>query len=250
MTAPPEAALLSSVLCPLSTGATLAPACNRASTCPTSTTSSGSTSASSSLPETGDGTSASILSVDTSTTGSPSATSSPGCLSHSRTVPSVTDSPISGITRSTDSPAAPSPDPVASSPWYSDCSVAASASSPMSASPSPAALVMLGAAPEPSPVPFPPGSSSASASPILTTSSGPLRIFVSVPAAGDGTSASILSVETSTRDSPSSTRSPSSLSQSSTVPSVTDSPIAGISTWTVSTAGTMTVSKRYSLRWH
>ncbi len=49
------------------------------------------------VPLAGAGTSASTLSVDTSTTVSPSSTGSPSCLCHSRIVPSATDSPISGI---------------------------------------------------------------------------------------------------------------------------------------------------------
>ena len=49
-----------------------------------------------SVPAAGEGTSASTLSVDTSTSGSSASTASPTCLSHSRTVPSVTDSPICG----------------------------------------------------------------------------------------------------------------------------------------------------------
>ena len=49
------------------------------------------------VPLAGAGTSASTLSVETSTTVSPSSTGSPSCLCHSRIVPSVTDSPISGI---------------------------------------------------------------------------------------------------------------------------------------------------------
>ena len=48
-------------------------------------------------PLAGAGTSASILSVETSTTVSPSSTSSPSATCHSRIVPSVTDSPIWGI---------------------------------------------------------------------------------------------------------------------------------------------------------
>src|SRR5438876_8503866 len=48
------------------------------------------------LPVAGAGTSASTLSVVTSTSASPSRTGSPGCFSHLATVPSVTDSPISG----------------------------------------------------------------------------------------------------------------------------------------------------------
>src|SRR5438105_9763339 len=50
----------------------------------------------SSLPLAGAGISASTLSVVTSTSASPSRTESPGCFSHLATVPSVTDSPISG----------------------------------------------------------------------------------------------------------------------------------------------------------
>src|SRR3989442_8210691 len=48
------------------------------------------------VPLAGAGTSASTLPVVTSTSASPSRTGSPGCFSHLATVPSVTDSPISG----------------------------------------------------------------------------------------------------------------------------------------------------------
>ena len=51
---------------------------------------------STSVPEAGAGTSASTLSVEISTSVSPSETASPSCLCHSRTVPSRTDSPIAG----------------------------------------------------------------------------------------------------------------------------------------------------------
>ena len=78
-----------------------------------------------------------------------------------------------------------------------------------------------------------PGSSWASTSPTFTSSSGCFRILVIVPLVGAGTSASTLSVETSTIVSPSSTKSPSLLCHSRTVPSVTDSPIWGISMSTV-----------------
>src|SRR5204863_152383 len=43
------------------------------------------------------GISVSTLSVETSTSGSSASTVSPTCLRHSRTVPSVTDSPMAGI---------------------------------------------------------------------------------------------------------------------------------------------------------
>ncbi len=52
-------------------------------------------------PAVGEGTSASTLSVETSTNGSSRATVSPSFLSHSRMVPSVTESPIAGMTTET-----------------------------------------------------------------------------------------------------------------------------------------------------
>ena len=64
---------------------------------PTGTSSSTATSSFVITPSIGAGTSASTLSVDTSTTVSPSLTVSPSATCHSRTIPSVTDSPISGI---------------------------------------------------------------------------------------------------------------------------------------------------------
>ena len=58
------------------------------------------------MPATGDGSSASTLSVEISTMPSSTSTVSPTCLSHSRTVPSETDSPICGTVTSTTSPVA------------------------------------------------------------------------------------------------------------------------------------------------
>ncbi len=81
--------------------------------------------------------------------------------------------------------------------------------------------------------PFPSTSISPSGAPTCTVESGSARIFVSVPAAGAGTSASTLSVETSTRGSSAATRSPTCFSHSRIVPSVTDSPIWGIVICTV-----------------
>ena len=52
---------------------------------------------STSTPDMGDGTSESTLSVDTSKSGSSSATSSPTCLNHWTMVPSITVSPSCGI---------------------------------------------------------------------------------------------------------------------------------------------------------
>ncbi len=64
---------------------------------PTSIVSSGWTRILVTVPEAGAGTSASTLSVEISTIVSPSLTVSPSATCHSSTVPSDTDSPISGI---------------------------------------------------------------------------------------------------------------------------------------------------------
>ena len=68
-----------------------------ASSPPTATVSSSSAVIASSVPATGDGISVSTLSVDTSTSGSSTSTVSPTFFSQRVTVPSVTDSPSSGI---------------------------------------------------------------------------------------------------------------------------------------------------------
>ena len=73
-----------------------------------------------------------------------------------------------------------------------------------------------------------PGSISARGAPTGTSSSTWTSSLVITPAAGAGTSASTLSVETSTTVSPSLTKSPSATCHSRTMPSVTDSPISGI----------------------
>ena len=91
-----------------------------------------------------------------------------------------------------------------------------------------ATLGEVSAVPAPSPSAPSPLTISASGLPISIVSSGPTRILVIVPLAGAGTSASTLSVETSTTVSPSAIWSPSVTCHSSTVPSVTDSPISGI----------------------
>ena len=220
------------------------PAVISASGWPTATTSSGCTRSFVIVPAAGAGTSASTLSVETSMTVSPSSTESPSCLCHSRMVPSVTDSPISGMVICTASPPPPSVSLPGSSPGVGDSEGASS--SPMSASPSPPppssspgpasspgpGSVSAVAAPEPSPaeapLPDPLGSSCARTCPTETVSSGWAMIFSRTPLAGAGTSASTLSVETSTTVSPSSTKSPSVLCHSRTTPSVTDSPIWGI----------------------
>src|SRR5215203_4977785 len=73
-----------------------------ARTAPTSTVSPSLTFISSSLPAAGEGTSASTLSVEISSSGSSFSIVSPTALSHFETVPSVIDSPICGMTISSD----------------------------------------------------------------------------------------------------------------------------------------------------
>src|SRR5947209_7674789 len=84
-----------------------APALIRAITCPTVTVSPSSARISVIVPEAGAGSSMSTLSVEISTTVSPSLTASPTLTDHSRIVPSVTDSPPVGVTMSIVLAAAP-----------------------------------------------------------------------------------------------------------------------------------------------
>jgi hypothetical protein len=70
----------------------------------------------------------------------------------------------------------------------------------------------------------------ARSAPTGTVSSSWTRILLSLPATGLGISVSTLSVETSRSGSSTATSSPSCLSQRVTVPSVTDSPRAGMVT--------------------
>ena len=166
---------------------------------PTATVESGSARISATVPATGEGRSASTLSVEISTSGSSTATWSPTATRHSSTVPSATESPISGNATSVSSASAAG----------GSSSAAAGAD------------------------PLPPTSISPSTAPTCTVESGSARILVSVPEAGAGTSASTLSVDTSTRGSSASTWSPTCLSHSRIVPSVTDSPIWGMLICTV-----------------
>src|SRR3954465_9257088 len=153
------------------------------------------------VPALGAGSSISTLSVEISTTVSPSATESPTFTDHSRIVPSVTDSP-----------------PAGGAMWK--------LSPPISAVPLPLLSAAAGAGASPDSI-------SHSSWPTSIVSPSPAWIFTTVPAVGDGTSAATLSVEISTRTSSRSTGSPSFLCHSRTVPSVTDSPIAGMVTCTV-----------------
>src|SRR3984885_13484529 len=78
-------------------GGVVPPVPIRASSPPTETVTSSSAVMLISVPATGDGISVSTLSVETSTSGSSTSTGSPTFFSQRVTVPSVTDSPSSGI---------------------------------------------------------------------------------------------------------------------------------------------------------
>ncbi len=209
------------------------------------------------VPATGEGISVSTLSVETSSSGSSTATSSPSAFSQRVTVPSVTDSPSAGIVTVSPPPWPPPCSPEDCSPedccgcsacccacsgsevaGCSGCSVdgasAAGASSacgsaagccsapPCSAPPCSAPPCSPDAA-EPSPM-------TARSAPTGTVSSSLTRISCSTPATGEGISVSTLSVETSSSGSSTATVSPTFFSQRVTVPSVTDSPRAGMVT--------------------
>src|SRR4051794_16414080 len=229
------------------------PTAIRATTVPVATTSSGAARISTTVPATGDGSSASTLSVETSTRPWSFSTWSPTFTSQSSTVPSETDSPISGTATSMTSPppsaggaggtgdagreAAPA---AVAGLMASSASLAASFSSsaaaPCSASStadssaaqSGSASAGAGAAPL-----LPLGEISPSTVPTGTVSSGSTRIFVRTPLAGDGTSVSTLSVDTSTRPCSASTSSPTWTSHSGRAPSVTASPLRGLRFWPV-----------------
>ena len=164
----------------------------------------------------------STLSVEISTSASSTSTLSPTLLSHCETVPSVTDSPRAGSVTSVPE-AVPPPEDGWSSAGFScagssfGCSGAACSGSSCGASA--AGASSAGASPS-SPM-------MARTSPTSMVSSSLARISSRVPATGEGTSVSTLSVEISTSASSTSTRSPTLLSHCETVPSVTLSPSAG-----------------------
>src|SRR4051794_1877874 len=191
----------------------------RAMTWPTVTVAPSSTRTSVIVPADGAGSSTSILSVEISAIAWPSSTLSPAAMCHSTSVPSETDSPAVGVTMSIVSPGATSAgaSAVGGAPLLS--------SVPRVAPPLPDEAA---AGADPFPVAI-----SASTAPTCTVSPSAAWIFATVPLAGAGTSASTLSVETSTMTSSASTWSPSCFRHSRTVPSVTDSPIWGSVTCTV-----------------
>ena len=167
----------------------------------------------------------STLSVATDTSGSSASMVSPTALYQEETVPSVTDSPRAGMVTSV---------PAVSSLWAGVAAGAAgagvgSATGEGAAGAGADSATGAGAAsaapprPEPSPI-------MAMTVPTSTVSSSGTRICSTTPETGEGTSVSTLSVATDTKGSSASTCSPTALYQEETVPSVTDSPRAGIST--------------------
>src|SRR5215211_166243 len=233
-----------------------------ASSAPTSTVSSAWTLMDWSTPDTGEGTSVSTLSVEISNSGSSASTWSPSCLSQRVMVPSVIDSPSSGMVTvvvwpSPDasafgfsavssvacytSPASAAVASRSSSPPASSLPASGSAASSACSSPSDASdsawsspPSAASASPCSSPCSSPPDSPScsmmASSAPTSTVSSACTLMVLRTPATGDGTSASTLSVDTSNSGSSASTRSPSCLIHRVMVPSVIDSPSSGILT--------------------
>src|ERR1700761_9423666 len=201
-----------------------APAVMRAITCPTETVSPSGARISTIWPVAGAGSSMSTLSVEISTTVSPCLTESPTLTAHSRIVPSVTDSPPVGVTMSIVLPTLAS---VAATP---SASVAAPATSSSGVAGGDSADTGVASVTSTAP---PLAEISASTAPTATVSPSAAWILTIVPEAGEGTSASTLSVEISTSVSSAATLSPSCLCHSSTVPSATESPIAGMTTSTV-----------------
>src|SRR5208283_1056137 len=174
-----------------------------------------------SVPAAGEGISASTLSVEISKSGSSRSTLSPTFLSHLVMVPSVMDSPICGM--GTSVPAA-SVEAAVGAATGAAAGVAAGAVAGVVATGVGAALAD-GAATAPA-------LSAMMHTTVLICTVAPSATLIScnVPAAGDGISASTLSVEISKSGSSRSTLSPTFLSHLVMVPSVIDSPICGITT--------------------
>ena len=198
----------------------------RARTAPTETVSSSATRISCRVPATGEGISVSTLSVEISSSGSSTATSSPICFSQRVTVPSVTLSPSSGSTTSFASPAGAAGGAAGAAGASATGAAGAGSATGAAGAGSAAAGAAAGsaaAAPEPSPI-------FARMAPTSTVSSSATRISSITPETGEGISVSTLSVEISSSPSSASIVSPTFLSQRVTVPSVTLSPSAGRTT--------------------
>src|ERR1700722_15725026 len=173
-----------------------------------------------STPATGEGISASTLSVEISNSGSSCCTVSPGFFSHLVMVPSKIDSPIWGMITSVREAAA------------AGCAAAAGAGELVALGGSTALSGVLGAATGGATAAGCPSASPITPTTVLIWTVFPSAIFTSVstPLAGDGISASTLSVEISNRGSSRCTVSPGFLSHLVMVPSKIDSPIWGMIT--------------------
>ena len=164
----------------------------------------------------------STLSVATDTSGSSASMVSPTALYQEETVPSVTDSPRAGMVTSV--PAVSLLGAGAAGAGVGSAATGAGAGAAGAGSAT-GAGVASAAPPRPEPSPI-----MAITVPTSTVSSSGTRICSTTPETGEGTSVSTLSVATDTSGSSASTCSPTALYQEETVPSVTDSPRAGIST--------------------
>ena len=178
------------------------------------------------VPATGEGISASTLSVEISKMGSSRATVSPTFLSHLVMVPSVMDSPICGMRTSVPGPAAAGPPHrrggLRGGGYVAGCGrdggrgdgfcLRSGRGDGGRGAAEPASLMVQ--------------------TTVLTLTVAPSWILISprVPATGEGISASTLSVEISKSGSSRATVSPGFLSHLVRVPSVMDSPIWGMTT--------------------
>src|ERR1019366_2729937 len=176
-----------------------------------------------SVPAAGEGISASTLSVEISNSGSSRSTVSPTCFSHFVIVPSVMDSPICGIGTSV-----PGPE-LAGAAVGAGAEAGAGGSTAVGAAAGAAALTEAAGAAAAT-APLAPSEMTATTVLIWTVAPSAILISCNVPAAGDGISASTLSVEISNSGSSRSTVSPTFFSHLVSVPSVIDSPIWGITT--------------------
>ena len=161
------------------------------------------------------------MSVDTSSSASSAATASPTFFSHLVTVPSVTDSPSAGI----ETIVAPLLATGAAATTGVGVGVAGGVGAGVGVETG--AAVGAGAAAFVAPLD---SAIIANSAPTATVESTCTTIFCNTPATGDGISVSTLSVETSSNGSSTAIWSPSFFNQRVTVPSVTDSPSAGMVT--------------------
>ena len=202
---------------------------------PTATVESTATSMLKTVPETGDGISVSTLSVDTSSSASSALIESPTFFSQRVTVPSVTDSPSAGIETIVD------PELLGVAFTAATGAIGATGGGVGAGVATTGAGVGVGvgagvgAAATGAALTAAPSLIIANSAPTGTVESIATTIFCRTPATGDGISVSTLSVETSNSGSSTATTSPSFFSHLVTVPSVTDSPRAGMVTENVIT---------------